>query len=184
MPADDFVTGAHETAPFEVRRPAWQAQANCHPDSLAHVWQEYGDHPTDLFYPPADMRTMTQAQHDAIEQVCDGCPVRSQCLEWSIEHEDHGWWAGIGPEARRQVRQRLGTSLHRPEVDEFTKRIIGTWIPPSHGTQARYAQHRREGSQPCPLCIEAHTADMQPSRSAQWAVQKAAERAQRGSDGG
>ena len=154
MPADDRVSGGHDSTPFESRRPAWQAQANCHPDVIPHVWQEYGNHPVDLFYPPPNTSRLTQDRLEAIEAVCSACPVREECVAWSTQHEDHGWWAGIGPEIRRHFRQELGTQLERPEVDPETKRIIGTWLPPAHGTQARYAQHRREGSQPCQLCIE------------------------------
>ena len=172
MPAEDRVSGGTEQAPFELRRPAWQAKANCHPDVIPHVWQAFGEHPVALFYPAG---RPTPARLAAIEQVCGPCPVRSGCHGHGLESEEHGSWGGTGQLALKAERRDKGIRLHLPEVDPKSGRILGTWIPPSHGTQARYVQHRRDGEDPCVLCVEAHAFAGAPHKRAAIQRAKAAE---------
>ena len=36
-------------------------------------------------------------------RICKGCPVRQECLDHAITHnERHGIWGGVGPKHRRQ----------------------------------------------------------------------------------
>lgn len=53
--------------------------------------------------------------HDAYERpetekalrICYTCPVRHKCLQWALKHTDqHGIYAGLTPEQRREVRRR------------------------------------------------------------------------------
>lgn len=157
--------------PFELKRPAWQGQANCHPDVIPHVWQEFGAHPVDLFFPESGRPT--QRAREAIALVCGPCPVKEACDAHALLHEEYGVWAEVGAETRRKARQRAGVTLASPHVDPDSRRVIGTWIPPSHGTQARYARHRRDGTEPCQLCIEAHSEGNAPKAAARWAATKA-----------
>jgi WhiB family redox-sensing transcriptional regulator len=32
--------------------------------------------------------------------ICGGCPVRAECLEHAMAHEDHGVWGGMTPRER------------------------------------------------------------------------------------
>lgn len=151
-----------EEAPFEFRRPAWQAQANCHPDVIPDVWQQYGKHPVDMFYPEGPV---TLAQRRDIESVCEGCPVRGDCEYWGLLYEEHGYWGSRTPRSQRQRRGEQGITVHAPEVDhEHGRQVIGTFILPGHGTIERYNRHRRAGEQACDACRWAYGQEVAPVR--------------------
>jgi len=43
--------------------------------------------------------------HPVAEQVCGGCPVRSECLEWALDSQPLGIAGGLTSEERRQIRK-------------------------------------------------------------------------------
>lgn len=45
---------------------------------------------------------------EAARRICDGCPVRVECLEYALHHRiEHGVWGGASErERRRLARQR------------------------------------------------------------------------------
>ena len=57
-------------------------------------------------------------QPDAIE-ACRGCPFQLPCLHWSVHHEEHGTWAGVGRVNRWKIRRHLGIALTPPEDGMF-----------------------------------------------------------------
>lgn len=61
----------------------------------------------DLFHPPKGGSSV-QAK-----RVCRGCPVRVQCLEFALEHEERfGIYGGLSwPERRRILRDRARAAL-------------------------------------------------------------------------
>jgi WhiB family redox-sensing transcriptional regulator len=41
------------------------------------------------------------------KQVCEGCPVQEECLEYALEHRiDHGVWGGASERQRRRILKR------------------------------------------------------------------------------
>jgi WhiB family redox-sensing transcriptional regulator len=41
------------------------------------------------------------------KQVCAGCEVRSECLEYALEHDERwGIWGGLSERERRRLRRR------------------------------------------------------------------------------
>ncbi|MFM7225850.1 MAG: WhiB family transcriptional regulator [Actinomycetota bacterium] len=72
----------------------WMLQARCR-----------GAQPTDFF--PSDGTGVISAQH-----ICDGCSVRSECLEYALEHQiEHGVWGGASERERRRIlRRRRGAA--------------------------------------------------------------------------
>lgn len=42
---------------------------------------------------------------DLAEKVCARCPIRRQCLNWALENEEHGFWAGTTPQMRQSMRR-------------------------------------------------------------------------------
>ena len=56
----------------------------------------------DLCYPEKKARIA-----DA-KKVCAMCPVRTDCLNWAIEHDEtEGVWGGMGPaERRKEIKRR------------------------------------------------------------------------------
>jgi WhiB family transcriptional regulator, redox-sensing transcriptional regulator len=42
-----------------------------------------------------------------LKTVCRACPVREDCLEWSlVTYQDAGVWGGLDEEQRREIRRR------------------------------------------------------------------------------
>lgn len=78
----------------------WLAKANC-----------MGVEP-DLFFPQRGMSTREA------KEVCRGCVVREECLDYAISKgEKFGIWGGMSERERRRVRRAraaaTATALHR-----------------------------------------------------------------------
>jgi WhiB family transcriptional regulator, redox-sensing transcriptional regulator len=68
---------------------AWQRQANC-----------MGVDP-DLFFPERGASTREA------KEVCRGCVVREDCLEFALNNsEKFGIWGGLSERERRRIRRR------------------------------------------------------------------------------
>jgi hypothetical protein len=39
-----------------------------------------------------------------LRKICARCPILNDCANYSIEHEQHGFWAGMAEDERREVR--------------------------------------------------------------------------------
>jgi WhiB family redox-sensing transcriptional regulator len=68
------------------------------------TWQDYanclGVDP-DLFFPERGASTREA------KEVCRGCIVRAQCLEYALVHsEKFGIWGGMSERERRRIRRR------------------------------------------------------------------------------
>jgi WhiB family redox-sensing transcriptional regulator len=65
-------------------------------------WQEYGNcvglNP-EIFFPERGDTTV-QAK-----EVCHGCVVRDECLEYAVVHEKFGIWGGMNERERRRFRR-------------------------------------------------------------------------------
>jgi WhiB family transcriptional regulator, redox-sensing transcriptional regulator len=72
----------------ETEAPAWQARANC-----------MGVDP-DLFFPERGASTREA------KEVCRGCVVREDCLEYALANgEKFGIWGGLSERERRRIRR-------------------------------------------------------------------------------
>ena len=73
----------------EVAAESWQAFANC-----------LGVDP-DLFFPERGASTKEA------KQVCQGCVVREDCLEYALANgEKFGIWGGLSERERRRIRRQ------------------------------------------------------------------------------
>lgn len=72
-------------------------------------------------------------------KVCERCDVRQQCLQWALEHEEAGTWAGTTERQRQRLPKPAGKSRFRDI---------------NHGTEGGEKQHRRRGEAPCYECRE------------------------------
>jgi hypothetical protein len=60
-----------------------------------------GDHSDVNFFPE------TSSGVKLAQQVCAGCPMRSECLEHALVNNlDHGVWGGESERARRRIRRQ------------------------------------------------------------------------------
>ena len=80
------------------------------------TWQEHGrcrDIDPELFYPPLEYETPRQrsAREAAAKAVCNGCPVRGECLAWALAADERlGVWGGLS----ERERQMLTAHRRRP----------------------------------------------------------------------
>ena len=76
---------------------AWMHQARCR-----------GANPTEFF--PSDGLGVESAQH-----ICDGCPVRAECLEYALVNRiEHGVWGGASERERRRILRRRRELISTP----------------------------------------------------------------------
>ncbi len=62
----------------------------------------------ELFFPVGSTGPAL-AQVEAAKAVCRACPVRPECLEWSlVTGQDSGVWGGTSEEERRDLRKVRG----------------------------------------------------------------------------
>ncbi|MEU6284875.1 WhiB family transcriptional regulator [Streptomyces sp. NPDC047028] len=63
----------------------------------------------DLFFPIGTTGpSLVQVQQ--AKAVCEGCPVREQCLDWALDTgQSIGVWGGTTEAERRRLRRRAGS---------------------------------------------------------------------------
>ena len=71
---------------------------------MSNRWMDRGNcrhRPPSLFFPSDG------AGVEIAKQVCAGCPVQEECLEYALEHRiDHGVWGGASERQRRRILKR------------------------------------------------------------------------------
>jgi WhiB family redox-sensing transcriptional regulator len=83
---------------LQAKPPAWQRSANC-----------MGVDP-DLFFPERGGSTREA------KEVCRGCVVREDCLDFALDNgEKFGIWGGMSERERRRIRRRR--SLARQAIE-------------------------------------------------------------------
>jgi WhiB family redox-sensing transcriptional regulator len=55
----------------------------------------------DVLFPPSGGRR--EAHEKAAKAVCDTCTIRTECLEWALEHRMQGVWGGLTDKERRRL---------------------------------------------------------------------------------
>jgi WhiB family redox-sensing transcriptional regulator len=94
---------------LEFEHPEWMAQGAC------------VDKPQRWFYPHEHDGPALPAK---AKQVCAGCPMRQQCLDYAIANaEQHGIWGGMATRERQHEAVRRGQT-RGPVIDlELSTRI-------------------------------------------------------------
>jgi WhiB family redox-sensing transcriptional regulator len=91
MPQSISLTSAQSTPAVELdgEDKSWQDMANC-----------LGVDP-DLFFPERGASTREA------KEVCKGCVVRDDCLEYALANgEKFGFWGGMSERERRRIRRQ------------------------------------------------------------------------------
>ena len=90
LPAD------YQGSRWEAGPPAWQRYANC-----------LGVDP-DLFFPERGGSTREA------KEVCRGCVVREECLQYALDNsEQFGIWGGMSERERRRLRRGRNGAPYR-----------------------------------------------------------------------
>lgn len=61
--------------------------------------------PKDWFYPPSQMDEDDRELTSRSRAICEQCPIKQQCHDHAIRHEEFGFWAGLSPKQRRAIRR-------------------------------------------------------------------------------
>lgn len=58
----------------------------------------------DFFLDPGASRIV----NPALRKICDACPIKVDCGDWALHHEQSGFWAGMNPAGLKRVRRERG----------------------------------------------------------------------------
>lgn len=107
----------------------WRQNAACRGKDTNLFFPERGEHNT-----------------EAVE-ICNGCPVRTICLEQGLVNYELGVWGGTSERERRVL-------VRRRKIDG----TIGNRARPrpACGTDAGHRYHLRKHEPPCAECLHAH----------------------------
>lgn len=76
---------------FDAREP-WYEEAAC------------TSYPAEVFFPPSEVPLAA----NPAKAVCEGCPVRTECLSFALETaQAEGVWGGMDAGERRRLRRRI-----------------------------------------------------------------------------
>ena len=76
---------------FDAREP-WYEEAAC------------ASYPAEVFFPPSEVPLAA----NPAKAVCEGCPVREECLSFALETaQAEGVWGGMDAGERRRLRRRI-----------------------------------------------------------------------------
>lgn len=67
---------------------AWQKRANCAQPEAPKA---------DAFFPGGGRPS------NKSKRACLGCPVRDECLDWALTHEEQGIWGGLSEAERNRL---------------------------------------------------------------------------------
>lgn len=82
----------------------WRSQAACR------------DVDPELFFPVADSGPLVEWQVQEAKAVCDGCPVRAECLAFALRALTDGIAGGLTPAERRRYSRQVTAGARRRSV--------------------------------------------------------------------
>jgi hypothetical protein len=59
---------------------------------------------TESFYPEGAGEAL--ATNRVLVKICNDCPIKSECANYAIHNEQHGFWGGLSPSDRAGIRKR------------------------------------------------------------------------------
>lgn len=102
------------TIEFEITHQPWIRRARCR-----GAWEEPGWDP--------DGKTLHA--DPVVQEFCNKCDVRKQCLLWALAHDEHGVWGGT----TRAERDRIKRGISRATCPVCTSAHIRRHHPtPAH----------------------------------------------------
>ena len=62
---------------------------------------------TDLFFLE---QNEARILNPMLKGICHGCPIYAECMEYAVENEQQGFWAGLTAKERRRLRGRMSNA--------------------------------------------------------------------------
>jgi WhiB family redox-sensing transcriptional regulator len=129
---------------------AWADRAACRdvvagPDDDVFFAPEFEDAGSNR-YAFAEIRAQREL---AALAICDGCPVRAECLSFAVEtRQDFGVWGGRTEQQLRRLISQSGRAEWRPRLDVGTRRgpRVGSERPASRRTHCPAGHPYDEGN--------------------------------------
>jgi hypothetical protein len=89
-------------------------------------------------------------------QVCSVCPVKEDCLEYSLWHEQDGIWGGMNQTDRQKLRKQRRIRLRVPNGEP---RAVHASCGTDSGYQSLVRQAKKTGEpmKDCEACRKAHS---------------------------
>jgi len=97
-------------------------------------WSQASCLGTDLtsFYP--EEAGLAVGTNRILRKICAGCPIVDGCASYAITNEQHGFWGGLTPTNRWDIRKQNG--IPEPVFDDFLGRI--DYAPVEYSTVDEY----------------------------------------------
>ncbi|GAB7065851.1 hypothetical protein JCM12141A_01400 [Mycolicibacterium hodleri] len=71
------------------------------------------------------------------KKICLGCPVKQQCLQWALDHDERfGIWGGLSERERRRLKRGIDI---RPAQDDEPERVAAIAAANGYDQDARLA---------------------------------------------
>jgi WhiB family redox-sensing transcriptional regulator len=61
----------------------------------------------EIFFPDKGNKDTSHYATSAARRMCAGCPYKTPCLAWAVEHDEMGIWGGTTAKERRVHKRRL-----------------------------------------------------------------------------
>lgn len=80
--------------------------------------------PTHWWFPnfsnrqPANERKQARINASKAIVICNDCPIRIKCLEYSLEWEQFGIWGGLSEDRRERMRKSMNIHIKRPTIQD------------------------------------------------------------------
>ncbi len=65
---------------------------------------------TDLFF--MENAAESQLITPTLRRMCRDCPILSECREYSVVHENNGFWGGMTKDERQRLRAKWNRGRH------------------------------------------------------------------------
>lgn len=69
---------------------------------------------TEIFYiedRDENISRSRQLDYEMAKRICNKCSHITQCAQWAINKEKHGFWGGLTPLERKKIRGRMNIVL-------------------------------------------------------------------------
>lgn len=81
--------------------------------------------PTHWWFPnfsnrqPVEERRQSRIDASKAILICNDCPIRLKCLDYSLEWEQFGIWGGLPEHEREKMRKSLNLYVKRPTLQDI-----------------------------------------------------------------